>query len=84
MGKVEGADDRVAEYGAKLGDMRYAKHGQTAELVFWAPSGEVLFRLHCGTKRCVRPSDLASRAAMVIKSFEANHAARIQCGTNDQ
>lgn len=72
IGKLEGADDRVAEYGAKLGEMRYAKHEHTAELVFWAPNAEVVFRLHCGNKRCVHPSDLASRAALVIKSYEAN------------
>ncbi|PRQ07285.1 signal peptidase I [Enhygromyxa salina] len=73
MGKQLGADDdRIAEYGAKLGELRYAKHEATSELVFWAPTADVVFRLHCGVKRCAKPADLASRAAQVIKSFEAN------------
>jgi signal peptidase I len=70
---LAGAEDRVREYGAKLGEMRYGRHETTSELIFWAPGrSDVLFRLHCGHKRCLLPSDLASRAAMVIKSFEAN------------
>ncbi|KIG14780.1 Signal peptidase I [Enhygromyxa salina] len=72
IGKLEGADDRIAEYGAKLGEMRYAKHDATSELVFWAPTAEVVFRLHCGIKRCANKADLATRAAQVVKSFEAN------------
>ena len=72
MGTLEGAEAKVLEFGAKLGPMRYAKHEQSSELVFWGPSAEVVFRLHCGSKRCAKPSELASRAAMVLKAFEAN------------
>jgi signal peptidase I len=69
---LEGAEARVLEYGGKLGSMRYAKGDIDSELIFWGPRNDVVFRLHCGSKRCIRPSDLATRAAMVIKSFEAD------------
>lgn len=72
MGTLAGAEARVLEYGAKLGSMRYAKGDISSELIFWGPRNDVVFRLHCGSKRCIRPADLATRAAMVIKSFEAD------------
>jgi signal peptidase I len=72
MGTYKGAEDRVLEYGAKLGTMRYAEGDVTSELIFWGPRNDVVFRLHCGSKRCLRPADLATRAAMVIKAFEAD------------
>lgn len=72
MGSLAGTEARVLEYGAKLGSMRYAKGDIDSELIFWGPRNDVVFRLHCGAKRCIRPADLATRAAMVIKSFEAD------------
>lgn len=72
MGSLAGAEARVLEYGAKLGSMRYGKGEVDSELIFWGPRNDVVFRLHCGSKRCLRPADLATRAAMVIKAFEAD------------
>jgi signal peptidase I len=72
MGSLANAEARVVEYGAKLGTMRYAKRDLDSELIFWGPRNDVVFRLHCGSKRCIRPADLATRAAMVIKAFEAD------------
>lgn len=72
MGSLAGTEARVLEYGAKLGSMRYAKGDISSELIFWGPRSDVVFRLHCGSKRCMRPADLATRAAMVIKAFEAD------------
>ncbi|PRP93846.1 Signal peptidase I [Enhygromyxa salina] len=65
-------EPHLASFGAKLGEMRYVREEPTSELIFQAPDTDVVFRLHCGTKRCDRPSDMASRAATVLKSFEAN------------
>jgi signal peptidase I len=72
MGTLAGAEARVLEFGAKLGSMRYAKGDIGSELIFWGPRNDVVFRLHCGSKRCMRPADIATRAAMVIKAFEAD------------
>jgi signal peptidase I len=64
----------------ELGEVRYGVGQGTADLVFRAPApnDDVVFRIHCGTKRCPFESDLATRAGWVVDAFEANpeYAAR--------
>lgn len=71
---VEGleVEPRVAEYGAKLGPMRFGQQDGQFELLFWSAEDEVVFRLHCGAKRCIRRGDVAKRAAMVLDAYAGN------------
>ena len=64
----------------EIGEVRYGDHGGSADLIFRAPAphDDVVFRLHCGRKRCLRSADIATRAGWVIQEFETNpeYAAR--------
>jgi signal peptidase I len=75
-GAGAGAEDELPD----LGEVRYGTGQGTADLVFRAPAPnhDVVFRIHCGTKRCPFKTDLATRAGWVIEAFEANpeYAAR--------
>jgi signal peptidase I len=63
-----------------IGEVRYGSTEHGAELLFRAPAPhhDVVFRIHCGSKRCLRKFDLGSRAAWVLEEFAANpeYAAR--------
>ena len=77
-GPFEFPDVGEVRYGTSSGGT--AIEGGTSELLFRAPApnDDVLFRIHCGAKRCVRKSELATRAGWVVEAFEANpeYAAR--------
>jgi signal peptidase I len=63
-----------------IGEVRYGTKEHGSELIFRAPAPhtDVVFRIHCGDKRCLRKFDLGSRAAWVLEEFESNpeYAAR--------
>ncbi|HVH98744.1 MAG TPA: signal peptidase I, partial [Enhygromyxa sp.] len=58
----------------EIGEVRYGAADQAADLIFRAPAphADVVFRIHCGSKRCLRKFDLGSRAAWVLENFKAN------------
>ncbi|WP_172306584.1 signal peptidase I [Pseudenhygromyxa sp. WMMC2535] len=64
--------ERLESFGEDIGALRYGLHDATSELIFRAPEGDALFRLHCGRKRCLRRSELASRVARILEAYEAN------------
>ncbi len=80
LAELVGADDANGDELPDLGELRYGSREATADLIFRAPvpNQDVLFRIHCGSKRCLRKSDLAARAGWVVEAFEANpeYAAR--------
>jgi signal peptidase I len=70
------ADGRAAEKPEipEIGEVRYGLSDSAADLIFRAPAphADVVFRIHCGSKRCLRKFDLGTRAAWVLENFKAN------------
>lgn len=58
----------------EIGEVRYGSSDYAADLIFRAPKphADVVFRIHCGVKRCLRKFDLGTRAAWVLENFAAN------------
>ena len=71
-GLAERERERLSEYGADFAEIRYHRGGTVSELVLRAANEPVLFRLHCGRKRCEQTLDLATRAARLIEAYRAN------------
>ncbi|HLT40889.1 MAG TPA: S26 family signal peptidase, partial [Enhygromyxa sp.] len=63
-----------------VGEVRHGVGEAAADLIFRAPAphDDVVFRIHCGTKRCLDKLDLGTRAGWVLENFDANpeYAAR--------
>ncbi len=57
-----------------IGEVRFGSEAAGSDIIFRAPAPntDVLFRIHCGNKRCLRKSDIGTRAGWVLEAFEAN------------